>query len=568
MADTLTLHFIRPAWLLALPLAVLIPWAWRRLRRPSGDWARICDPHLLRWLSAGQSGSGRGKLGPWWSGGVIAVAALALSGPSWQKLPDTSYSARDARVIVFDLSASMLAEDLKPNRLTRVRFRLSDMLQEIDEGQLGLVAFAGDAYIVSPLTSDMNTITNMLPALQPTIMPVAGSRADRGLEMAAELLERAGQPRGQILLITDSASASDIATAKRLSRSGIQTSVLAVGTPEGAPIPSGKGFVVNDSGGVVIARLEGESLRSLALAGEGQFSVLDSAGKAGEAWSASTGSEFIQRDDALGARWKDAGPYLVLLLLPMMAVGFRRGLLFLMPFALLPALMISPAAQAGMWEDLWQTRDQQAQAALSAQDAESAASLAKDPRIAGEAWFRAQDFERANQFWSGVETADAHYNRGNALAHGGDLEGAIAAYDTALAMEPEMEDALYNRALVEQMLNQQQQDQQQQDQQQQEGEDSSEAQDGESSDAEDQQGDPQDGEQNEGDSEDENQQEGQEEAAERSEQEMQAAWSEEDAQAMEQWLRRIPDDPGGLLRRKFRSQHQKRGAPEDEKQTW
>jgi Ca-activated chloride channel family protein len=558
MIDSLSLHFIRPWWLLALPLAVLLPWAWRRLRRPSGDWARICDPHLLRWLSVEQGGSASGRGGPLWAGLAIALAALALAGPSWQKLPDTSFSARDARVIVLDLSASMLAEDLKPNRLTRVRFRLSDLLAELQEGQLGLVAFAGDAYIVSPLTSDMNTVANMLPALQPNIMPVAGSRADRGMETAAELLSRAGLATGEILLITDSVSAADIDTAERLAQDGVRTSVLAVGTPKGAPIPSGSGFVSDADGGVVIVRLQADSLRQLAAAGGGRFSILDAGGPVEELWPGAAGVEFEQRDDAVGERWKDAGPWLVLLLLPLMAVGFRRGLLFLLPLTVVPALSFSPTVQAGFWDDLWHTRDQQAQAALAEQKPDTAAMLARDPLIAGEAWFRAEDFERASQAWSGLPDADAHYNRGNALAHNGDLEEALGAYDEALAIDPEMEDALFNRALVEQMLEQQQQQQDQE---------ASENQEGESSEQQDQQGQEQEQE-GEGEESQQEPQEGEADPSQRSEQDLEATWSEEDAQAMEQWLRRIPDDPGGLLRRKFRSQHQKRGAPEDEEKTW
>jgi Ca-activated chloride channel family protein len=242
-----------------------------------------------------------------------------------------------------------------------------------------------------------------------------------------------------------------------------------------------------------------------------------------------------------------------------MAAGFRRGLLFSLPVLLLPALFLAEPARAGIWDDLWQTRDQQAQAALARQEADRAAALAKSPGIAGEAWFRADDYERANEAWSGLQTPDAHYNRGNALAHQGDLEGAIAAYDAALAMNPDMEDAQYNRALVEQMLEQQQQQQQEQE--------SSENQEGESSEQQNQEGEQQD-QDSQGEEGESEPQEGEGDPSERSEQEMEADWTEEDAQAMEQWLRRIPDDPGGLLRRKFRSQHQKRGAPADEEKTW
>jgi Ca-activated chloride channel family protein len=555
--ETESLHFIRPFWLLALPVAVLLPLAWRHFRRPSGDWGKVCDPHLLRWLSVGRHGERAGRKGAWMSAILLVLGALALSGPSWQRLPDTSFSSRDARVLVIDLSASMLAEDLKPNRLTQARFRLIDMLEETREGQMGLVAYAGDAYVVSPLTSDMNTITNMLPALQPDIIPVAGSRADRALELAAELLERAGVNGGEILLISDSADAGDAEMAEDLAVRGILTSVLAVGTREGAPIPSGSGFVSAADGSVVIARLEAEALSRVAEAGSGRFSTLEAGMIVDSPWLDPEGSAFFLREDALGERWKDTGPWLVLLLLPAVAAGFRRGLLFLLPVVVLPGLLLSNTARAGLWDDLWQRRDQQAQQALQQQDAETAVSLAQDPEISGEAWYRAGEYQYAQQAWQQSSSDRAHYNRGNALARAGDYDNAIAAYDAALAQNPDMEDALFNRALVEQLKEQEQQ------QEQQEGEGESQDQQQEQSESES----SQEGEQQEGESEQQNEQ-GEEQSQEPSEQEMAEAWSEEDAQAMEQWLRRIPDDPGGLLRRKFRNQHQRRGAPPDEEKKW
>lgn len=554
--DILGLHFIRPGWLASLPLAVLLPLAWRYFRRPSGDWTRVCDEHLLRWLSVGEASVKAGRMGQFAAAAVLATAAISLAGPSLQKLPDNSFSARDARVMVLDLSLSMLAEDLRPNRLTRVRFRLMDMLSELQEGQMGLVSYAGDAYVVSPLTSDMNTIANMLPALHPDIMPVAGSRADRGLQLAAELLQRAGMERGEILLITDDADAAAVATAADLAEQGLTVSALAVGTLEGAPIPSGSGFVSDAAGNVVIARLDTEALKALVAAGGGRLTQLDTGAGRDSPWLAGEGGEFTLRDDAASERWKDAGPWLVLLLLPLVAAGFRRGLLFVLPLCLLPGLFYSPDASAGWWDDLWQRRDQQAQQALRSDQADRAVQLAEDPSLRGEAWYRSGEYERANRAWAQAGGADAHYNRGNALARNGEFDAALEAYDRALAQDPTMQDALFNRALVEQ-LKQQQEQQQGDEGEQQDGE--QEQQDGEQQEGEPQEGEGQEGEEGE-------QQEGDQQQA--AEQEMEMTWSEEDAQAMEQWLRRIPDDPGGLLRRKFRNQHQRRGAPEDEDKAW
>jgi Ca-activated chloride channel family protein len=566
------LHFIRPLWLLLLPLVVILPWVWKRTRRPAGDWSKVCDPHLLRWLSVKQVTEQGRRGGPWLAALALCIVILALAGPSWQKLPDTAFSARDARVIVVDLSRSMLAEDIRPNRLTRARFRLADLLAATEEGQVGLVSYAGDAYVVSPLTSDMNTIANLLPALRPDIIPVAGSRADIALAMAASLFERSGLSRGEILLVTDSATSRDAAKARELRDRGIITSVLAAGTPEGAPIPSGGGFVNDRSGNVVIARLDRADLRSLAEAGGGKYTELGATASVSELWLEPGGSEFARRDDALGERWKDAGPWLVLLLLPLALAGFRRGLFFVIPLLLFNGLAIPGRAHADWWDDTWQTKDQQAYQALAQEDAARAAALAQDPELSGEAWFRSGEYSNALDAWTQGDSADALYNQGNALAHLGEYDAAIAAYDQALSIQPGNADAVHNRAVVEQMKEQEEQEQQQQEGDQGESQDSesSEQRDAEQSeDSEGEQGqDGEQAEQEEGENEGEQSEGGPGEEEGKQQMEYSEAWSEEDAQAMEQWLRRIPDDPGGLLRRKFRNQHQRRGAPEDETDSW
>lgn len=470
----------------------------------------------------------------------------------------------------------MLAEDLRPSRLTRARFRIADLLAQTEEGQTGLVAYAGDAYVVSPLTNDTNTIASLLPALGPEVMPVTGSRADKAMTLAAALLQRAGFERGEILLVTDATDSRAEAKARELADRGIVTSVLGVGTAEGAPIPSGTGFVSDRSGNVVIARLDEASLQRVANAGAGRYSQISATMQDTAPWMSLEGGEFARREGSLDQRWKDAGPFVLLLLLPLVLMGFRRGLLFCLPL-ILPSLMLSaslyaPSAQASWWDDLWQTRDQQAWDALQAGDSSRAASLARAPDLAGEAWYRSGGFSNALSSWMKDDSAaDAHYNRGNALAQMGELDAALEAYDRALELDPDMEDAQFNRDLLQQMKDQQQQEQQEGDEGD-EGEGEGEQSDQES-DSESQQG--EEGEEGQDGADNEDGQEGEQEAeqgegepTEQQETDHTQAWTEEDAQAMEQWLRRIPDDPGGLLRRKFLYEHQRRGEPKSESDTW
>ena len=293
--------------------------------------------------------------------------------------------------------------------------------------------------------------------------------------------------------------------------------------------------------------------------------------------------------DRTADAWEDKGYLLILLLLPVALSLFRRGWVV----CLLPLLFLGSPQQASAqsWDDLWLTPDQQGQKALESGDNEAAVSLFENPDWQATAAYRNEDFERATKQFSETETPDSWYNRGNALAKAGELDKAIAAYKQSLELQPEKSDAIENIELLEKMKEQQeQQEQEQQDQDQ--DDENQEQQDQENQDKQDQsdeqepsdeQSDPsdsdQDGEQEQepqqdeeseqeqDQEEDQEQDSEQEEPAEQDEQEQQAEQaqpeepSEEDKekeQAMEQWLRRIPDDPSGLLREKFRYESRQR----------
>jgi Ca-activated chloride channel family protein len=473
------LHFQHPEWLLALPL--LLGLAWLLAGAGGGDtpWRRVVDRHLLSWLLV-ESGPARSTLPLWLLGIAWLTAVIALADPVWEKRPQPTFRSREARVIVLDLSRSMNTPDLKPSRLERARFKIADILRAYPEGQTGLVAFAGDAFTVSPLTDDVDTIDSLLNALSPSIMPVQGSRADLGLEQAGKLLQQAGIRQGRILLIADGFSNNRaLEVARKLREQGRPISVLGVGIREGAPLPrEGGGFVTDQDGTIVVPRLPEEALRELARIGGGSYSGLrvddsDIRTLLDENRSVSLTTE-TERSDFDSDQWSSTGPYLILLLLPLAALAFRRGwLLGALVLAGTLSLGEPSPALAFDWQDLWLRRDQQATQALQAGDPERAAQLAPTGQLRGSAQYRAGDYAGALESFGHDEGANAAYNRGNALARLARLEEALEAYDEALQAQPGMEDAVYNRAKVEELLEkQQQQEQQKQSQDRQEQQDS------------------------------------------------------------------------------------------------
>lgn len=586
-------HFLRPEWLYALIPAVLIFMILKTRETRGSNWEETIDPNLLPYLL--DNSEARATRSPM-SLLLIAwiIATIALAGPAWRKLPQPVHEREDALMVVLDLSRSMYATDVQPDRLTRAKRKLLDLLDTRKEGITGLVVYAGDAHTVAPLTDDTDTIAGMLQALSPDIMPAGGSRLAPALNLARQRFHDAGATTGRILVITDEirdrASALEVA---REHRHAFPVSVMSVGTPEGAPIPLRSGNYLKDrSGNLVIPKVDPEALRSFADTAGGRFSRMTLTNE---------DLDYLLDDTLMPARdefreverdfdvWIEEGPWLILLLLPLAALAFRRG--WLWSVALVFVFHSQPADAASWydlsWSDLWKTPDQQGMEALEAGDPEAAAERFENPAWKGSAAYRAENYEKAAEQFANVESADGQYNHGNALAKQGQLEEAIEAYEQALALDPDNEDAAHNKEVVEELLKQQQQQQQQQNQDgenqdQEQGEQNqprpgNEGEQGQQQDQQEQQEQQQAQDEREQDGENQDRQRAEEERARQDEQARPTEQDndpleDEERQALEQWLRRVPDDPGGLLRRKFEKQYEERlrrgEASDDDSRDW
>ena len=593
-------HFIRPEWLLAIPAAIVIAVLLARRQLGAGHWRDVIDPALMPHVLSRRRG--RGVDWRWWLTGLGGIiAAVALAGPAWQRIEQPVFRADQALVVALDLSRSMDAEDVQPSRLARAKLKILGILDRREGGQTALLVYTANAFTVTPLTDDTDTIGALVGSLSTDIMPSRGSYPEVGIRKAQSLLEQAGVGFGEVLLITDGgASPAAEKAARDLRDSGYRLSVMGVGTREGAPIPrmSG-GFVTDTRGQIAVARLEERGLRDLAGVGGGRFAVLAADDSdldyllSGEVFAATeVGDESMASD-----RWREEGPWLVLLLLPLAAMAFRKGwalvlLIFIMP--------LPRPAHASLWDDLWLNKDQQAERALEEGSPADAAALFDDTEWRGVARYRAGDYSGSAAEFAESGNARNLYNLGNAMAQLGQYDSAIDAYEQVLEMEPNNEDARYNLDFVRNLKEQQEQQAQGDDQQstenpggqgqesEGEGEQNQEGSEGTSQSEQSQQegeGSQRDDEMSEEDLEAlqqeleraaEEAQQGEEPQQMSEEQLAQLRQQQEAQQAMEQWLRRIPDDPGGLLRRKFRYQYQRYRKdqegndvwPDDEVQPW
>ncbi|ATC82912.1 MULTISPECIES: VWA domain-containing protein [Pseudoalteromonas] len=501
--------FIRPAvlWLL-IPALALFFIAFIKHKKQSAD--NLIAPHLAPFI---MNESNTKASQPLWLVAVFCCLAIIFSaGPSFEEKQVPVFQSKSARVIVMDMSYSMYSTDIAPNRLMQSRFKALDMIELFKEGDTALVAYAGSAFTISPLTNDATTLTNLIPSLSPDIMPDKGSNVLAGLDMAKELLTQAGYIDGDIILVTDGIDQeeqSDITSFT--SNSSYRLNIYGVGTEQGAPIklPEG-GFLKDSYGQIVIPTINISRLKSLATRSGGKFALYQPSSSDIATFAPSANSELLKDEKQSHALWRiDAGIYGLLILLPLGLYLFRSAA-FVGAFLVLSVL---PTQQASALElpSFLKNTDQQALDAYKNKDFERAAN-ADSSSLKGSALYQQGNFDAALEAFSKDKSATGFYNYANALAKSGQLEQAIDAYKQAQTLQPNFSEAADNQALVEQLLEQQQQqqegdsqdNQQQSDQsEQQNNQQSDQNQQGENSDSQseqsqgeqsqDQQGEPSDG---------------------------------------------------------------------------
>ncbi|MFT5503260.1 MAG: Ca-activated chloride channel family protein [Gammaproteobacteria bacterium] len=594
-------HFLRPVWLLAfLPLAILL---WFQIKNGvfNASWQKIIDPKLLPYLL---ESSGVSKIS--WivpvtvTAGILCV--IALAGPTWNKTPQPLFQQKPALVVLLDLSRSMDVADLKPSRLARARRKIHDLLGFREEGQTALVVFAADAFVVTPLSDDIETIRALVPSLTTDIMPRQGSRAHKAIEIAIQLLKNAGSNQGDILLISDGLSSEDVVLSRQLfeQNPGFRLSALAVGSESGGPItlPEG-GFLKSNTGDIVISKLDQSSLAILATAGGGSFRIagLDDSDLR-QLTTEFEQSQFAQESQSAGIEadlWREQGPWLVLLIIPLAALAFRRGFLLCVALFLLP---FAPDSHAIDWDSLWQNDNQRGLNLYQQGRHKESLEWFDQEDWKASASYQSGDYDKSVELWQGRKDLRSQYNMANALAKLGRYQEALDTYDKVLEVDPGNNDAIYNRKLVEDAMKQQsseseQGDPSEQDQQDEQGQqskgDSESNQDGEqqsenqseSSDQQDPAGQSSESEEQKAELESENEpsQSAEAEPVEAEEDSSKAQQAEQvepeidpeeqlSKQALQQWLRKIPDDPGGLLRRKFLYQYSQTKSEGGETDPW
>jgi len=508
-------HFLRPEWFIALiPLMLLVVLIRKTTAKQSG-WQSVIPSHLYQYMVIGKTEMGA-KPPMWMLAFVWIVSVIALAGPTWERLPQPVYQLKMGHVIVIDMSLSMRATDMTPDRLTRAKYKAIDLVNAIGEGEMGLVAYAGDAFVISPLTEDAGNITTLIPSLSPEIMPVPGSDPLLGIESASELLTNAGYNSGMIYWITDGVELEQQQELQEYVASiPFTVNALTVGTSEGAPIRQQSGELLKDfTGSIVIPKLNESAVKGVVKASGGRFESFTSNDADINALASvslldkSDREEDEEESNLQGDQWKEVGPYLLLLLLPFAAFAFKRGLVFIVLVGLLsPAMMknahalqnsavqspqTSPSTRApqgaqetankpdslSWWQTPFMNDNQEALNSFQRGKYKDAVNQFNDDEWKASSLYKSGDYEGALSAYKNIAGPESLYNQGNALAKLGKLEDAIKKYDQALNEAPDFNDARTNKQIIEDLLKQQQQQNQDQNQ-------SEKGDDGEQSDSQD-----------------------------------------------------------------------------------
>lgn len=459
--------FLRPAWLLAIP--VLLLWLWALSKRAqSAGWARYLPAQNIAALRVQTPARVyyRYFIAP------LVIGCIAMAGPALTSNPTDVANSGHARVLLFDLSPSLLARDIKPDRLTQARYKTIDLLRQHTDGDIALLVYAKSVFQVTPLTDDPATIEALIPTLHPDIMPVAGSNTEAAVAAAIDLLQAAESTSADILLITDGIADSAIQNLKRLPLSGYPLSILGIGTTTGATIPAETGVVTDALQQPITTSLNIDALRDLASHFNGRYArwSADSAdvehlsvrpdSAARIVVSSDNSAQMTPGIDTSTAhnrefdRYRDMG-YLLLPLLMVLAIfAFRKNVLY----AIAPLILVSPMeAKSLELPHWWQNENQQALTQLKQGNYDNAYQQFSRSDWKAVAAYQRGNYEEATRLLAAPVYAEDLYNRGNAQAMNGELQAALKSFAQALLLYSESEldkraDTRHNMQLVKTLI--------------------------------------------------------------------------------------------------------------------
>ncbi len=486
MNELFTLQFLRPYWLLALLPTAFLLWKIWQIKQKQGSWHQIIAPQfrpLLLGESSNSQSHFRHTLALSGLTFIWLLAIIALAGPSTQTVEMPAQKNQQGTVIILDLSLSMLADDVPPSRLERAKYKITDLLTQHPELSVGLIGYANSAHTISPISEDNQTLLSLLPALNPVVMPSYGSNPILGFKKADALFKGSHINHGHIIWITDDIEPYQVPQIKQwIQQHDYSISILTVGTPTGGAvhIPN-YGLLKDDNDNIILPPLPLERFNKFSELNTVRVSHLSTQDQSLTALMPPTFSQFATHKADADTENQlllplDQGGYLLLLLLPLVALLFRRGwvlslsaislpLVGLLSAGLLSVGLLAPNTSYAettlpSLSEAFKSPDQQAYQAWQENNLSAAESLFENEQWRASTLYKQGKYQEAANLFRKDNSATGYYNLGNALAKSGELNAAKEAYEKALEQQPNFQKAQKNLTLIKQLLAKQKEEEQ------------------------------------------------------------------------------------------------------------
>ncbi|MET3654830.1 VWA domain-containing protein [Dyella japonica] len=451
-------HFIRPLWLLLLPLGPLLLWWWQRRNDPLQRWKGMIAPHLLAHLVVGDSEHWRARPIHLVCA-VIVIGSIACAGPTWELESPPFAEDRAPMMVAMDLSPAMNAMDVSPTRLERSKQKVRDLMALRVGGRTGLIVYTNTAHMVLPPTDDAALMEMFLSALSTDLLPGKGQNAAAALALADRLLNAESDP-GTIVFFTSGFDDAQIpAFVAHHQRSRQQVLMLAVGTTKGGSLRTPSGAMqTGQDGSPIEAKLDDRALERLASQAHIPLSSVTTSDDDMQ-WVQREALHHLQiMNDKSSVHWKEYGYYLCYPLVLIALFWFRRGWVvrwvFVLGFVGMGALPSTASAADWHVADWFFTADQQGRWYYEHRDFEQAAQHFQDPYWKGLALYQHGSWEDAQKIFETLPGADAKFMSGNSYAHQFEYEEAKDAYNDALRMRHPFPEAEANLQLMAKLIRQ------------------------------------------------------------------------------------------------------------------
>jgi Ca-activated chloride channel homolog len=437
-------------WLI-VPLAVILIMGLTSIR-DQVKWKKSIAAHLQPYvIQKGSEGIRMWMMISFFA--VLLISILGVSGPTWNQIQVEGETLETPVIIVLDLSQSMMATDIQPNRLERAKFKISDFLDANPMARVALIGYAGTAHTIVPLTKDYNIIKSHLSGLTPNVMPFPGSDLESALQLAKSVSSITDAP-ANIMLLSDDYDDFSFESIQEFARQGNHKfTIVPFNTATGADIPAieSSNSLRNAQGEVLHSALNTTSIQKINSINnvDVQSLTLDKSDMELIAKRIKSSLEFQTQDEEKQDQWLDRGFWLVIPFALFILMWFRKGfVLYSIPFLLLFSSCVSDSS----YTNLWLTNDYQAQKLYNDGEYSAAATQFTSALYQGVAYYKAGNYDDAIRALKADSSAMSAYNLGLAYYKNGDILSAQAALNRAIEKDPSLEVAKTTKLKVQNII--------------------------------------------------------------------------------------------------------------------